>query len=49
MVTSAVESPTLGRPIALAYLHRSLWEPGTEVTVGHGITAQVAALPFVRW
>ena len=49
MVTSAVQSPTLGRPIALAFLHRSLLEPGTGVTVGQGIAAEVAALPFVVW
>ncbi len=43
-VTSSALSPEHG-PIALAYLHRSSWEPGTEVTVGdrRGV---VAALPF---
>lgn len=43
-VTSSVVSPRLGA-IALAYLHHSLCEPGTEVSVG-GRTAVVSALPF---
>jgi folate-binding protein YgfZ len=49
-VTSACESAAAGGPIALAYLHRSLWEPGTAVRVGPaGSPATVAALPFVDW
>jgi folate-binding protein YgfZ len=47
-VTSVAESPRAGA-LALAFLHRSLWEPGTTVTVGQGITAEVAALPMVSW
>jgi len=47
VVTSAAHSPRLGKPIALAFLHRSLWQPGTSVTVGAGTPATVAALPFV--
>jgi folate-binding protein YgfZ len=43
-VTSSVISPRLG-PIALAYLHRSTWEPGGEVTVD-GRRATVHELPF---
>lgn len=46
-VTSAVDSPALGRPIALAYLHRDHTEPGTAVVV-NGDAAVVTALPFVR-
>jgi len=50
-VTSAVLSPTLGRPIALGYVHHDLAEPGTSVTIVHGdasFTAEVTRLPFVR-
>lgn len=43
-VTTAAESPLLG-PIALAYVHRGHFEPGTSVEVdGHAAT--VAALPM---
>jgi folate-binding protein YgfZ len=49
VVTSAARSETLGRPIALALLHRSAWTPGTPVTVGEGNEAEVAALPMVEW
>ena len=45
-VTSRTTSPTLNRPIALAYLHRDFVEPGTAVTVGDQ-SATVTALPFV--
>jgi len=48
VVTSATQSPTLGKPIALAFLHRTLWTPGTRVSVG-GVEAEVAELPFVKW
>ena len=45
-ITSAAESPTLGHPIALGYVHRDFQQPGTSVTVGEraGI---VTMLPFV--
>lgn len=43
-VTSAVVSPDFGS-IALAYVHRSLWSPGTEVTV-EGRSAELIELPF---
>lgn len=43
-VTSSAVSPEFGT-IALAYVHRGLWEPGTEVTVA-GRRAEVVALPF---
>jgi tRNA-modifying protein YgfZ len=43
-VTSSVVSPAFG-PIALAYLHKSSWDPGTRVRLGSR-QATVAALPF---
>jgi aminomethyltransferase len=49
-VTSAVRSIALGRPIALGYVRREHFEPGTAVTVVDGAgeqPAHVAALPFV--
>jgi folate-binding protein YgfZ len=50
-ITSAVRSPALGRPIALGYVRREHFEPGTAVTIhdaGHTVGATVAALPFVE-
>ncbi len=50
-VTSAVLSPALGRPIAIAMAHRDFLEPGTRLTVTHGgaqLTATVTPLPFVK-
>ncbi len=46
-VTSAIPSPALKRPIALAYVHRDFSAPGSEVTLGNGSTARVRDLPFV--
>ena len=49
-LTSSVQSPTLGRPIALGYVHRDCWTPGTRVIVKHDameIDARVTNLPFV--
>jgi folate-binding protein YgfZ len=49
-VTSAVHSPTLERTIALVYLRRECWEPGTLVRISSGpgaVEAEVVALPFV--
>jgi len=43
-VTTAAVSPRLG-PIALAYVHRSAFEPGTALEVG-GVAATVTGLPF---
>jgi folate-binding protein YgfZ len=43
-VTTAGISPVHG-PIAMGYLHRSCFDPGTRVTVG-GHAAEVAALPL---
>lgn len=45
-VTSAVQSPALGRAIALGYVHRDVTTPGTALSVD-GRPATVAALPFV--
>jgi folate-binding protein YgfZ len=49
-VTSAVLSPALGRVIALGYLRRECWEPGTRVRIDadpEPAEAVSAALPFV--
>jgi folate-binding protein YgfZ len=49
-VTSAVRSIALGQPIALGYVRREHFAPGTAVIVRDGersITARVAQLPFV--
>ena len=49
-VTSAVRSVALGRPIALGYVRREHFEPGSAVTVVDGAgeqPARVTALPFV--
>ncbi len=43
-VTTAAVSPRLG-PIAMAFVHRRAFEPGTAVVVG-GAPAVVTALPF---
>jgi aminomethyltransferase len=48
-VTSGVLSPTLGLPIALAYVDVAFTEPGTALTVdvrGHHQPYSVVALPF---
>ena len=47
VLKSAVFSPSLGRPVALAYVKRSHWDAGTEVTVGD-LRAEVAELPLYR-
>jgi folate-binding protein YgfZ len=44
-VTTAGVSPTLG-PVAMGYVHRKGFEPGTPVSVAGG-PARVAALPLV--
>ncbi|MBI4511115.1 MAG: hypothetical protein HY698_15900 [Deltaproteobacteria bacterium] len=43
-ITSSVVSPLFG-PIALAYVHRSSWEPGNKVVIG-GRDGVIAELPF---
>lgn len=50
-ITSAVVSPALGRGLALGFLRREHWDPGTEVEVAglDGLLrAEVSALPFYR-
>ncbi len=50
-ITSPVVSPALGRGIALGFLRREHWEPGTAVEIagdGERLTAEVAPLPFYR-
>jgi glycine cleavage system aminomethyltransferase T len=50
-VTSAVMSPSAGRPVALGYVHRDFVEPGTAVAIAAGaasVPATVVELPFVR-
>jgi folate-binding protein YgfZ len=47
MITSAVRSPALDRPIALGYVHRDFVEPGTVLSVGESTTT-VTRLPFVN-
>ena len=44
-VTSATWSPALGRPIAMAIVHRDHTSPGSIVTID-GVHAVVASLPF---
>ena len=46
-VTSGAWSPTLGHPVALAYVKRDLAEPGTNLTTSTGEAVTVVALPFV--
>jgi glycine cleavage system aminomethyltransferase T len=45
-LTSAAYSPTLGAIVALGYLRKEFFEPGTQVTVA-GKTGVVTPLPFV--
>jgi folate-binding protein YgfZ len=50
-ITSAVVSPALGVTLALGFLRREHWEPGTRVEVRSGgelLPAEVAELPFYR-
>ncbi len=50
-VTSGAPSPTLGHPIAMAYVDSSLAEPGQRLDVdvrGTTVAAEVVALPFYR-
>lgn len=46
-VTSAVESPTLGRRIGLGYVRREQLAPGTQLVVEGGGEAEITQLPFV--
>ncbi|HET6466419.1 MAG TPA: glycine cleavage T C-terminal barrel domain-containing protein, partial [Nitrospiria bacterium] len=44
-ITSAIESPTFGKVIAMGYLHRDFAEPGKDVMI-EGTPAKVVSLPF---
>ena len=51
VVTSGTQSPTLGRPIAMAYVHPEDGEPGTILDVeirDQPVAAAVVPLPFYR-
>jgi aminomethyltransferase len=51
VVTSGTQSPTLGQPIAMAYVTPSDAEPGTIVDVGirdQRVPAEVVPMPFYR-
>ncbi|MDE0572057.1 glycine cleavage system aminomethyltransferase GcvT [Demequina sp. B12] len=51
VVTSGLPSPTLGKPVAMAYVARSHAEPGTELAAdvrGRREPMRVIALPFYR-
>ena len=50
-ITRAAVSPALGVTLALGFLRREHWEPGTRVEVQGGdevLAAEVTALPFYR-
>ncbi|MFG6280203.1 glycine cleavage system aminomethyltransferase GcvT [Microbacterium sp. 5K110] len=50
-ITSGALSPTLGHPVAMAYVSPTAAEPGTPLTIdvrGTRIPATVTALPFYR-
>ncbi|WP_197320197.1 glycine cleavage system aminomethyltransferase GcvT [Saccharomonospora sp. NB11] len=50
-VTSGALSPTLGYPIAMAYVARDVAEPGTTLSVdvrGRAATVDVVSLPFYK-
>ena len=50
-MTSGAPSPTLGHPIAMAYVSTGFEEPGTRLTVdirGVHEDVEVVALPFYR-
>jgi aminomethyltransferase len=50
-ITSGALSPTLGHPIAMAFVAPALSDPGTELFIdvrGTRIPATVTALPFYR-
>ncbi len=49
-VTSAIQSPALNRVIALGYVRREFWEPGTKLRIiaeGQSLDAEVASIPFI--
>ncbi len=46
-VTSAASSPGFGCALALAYLKREAFEPGTRVRLSGDVDGEVSALPFL--
>jgi aminomethyltransferase len=50
VVTSGCPSPSLGHPIAMAYVPTALAEPGTtlDIDLGGGTPATVVTLPFLK-
>ena len=51
VITSGTQSPTLGKPIAMAYVDPARVEPGTILAVeirDQPVSAEVVALPFYR-
>jgi len=46
-LTSTAYSPTLGATVALGYVKRQFYEPGTSVEVDGGLRGTVSQLPFV--
>ena len=51
IITSGALSPTLGHPIAMAYVDRAVSEPGTELQIdvrGSRVAASVVPLPFYK-
>ena len=50
-VTSGCLSPTLDRPIAMAYVDAALVDPGTRLEIDLGrtrVSAETCALPFYK-
>lgn len=50
-ITSACVSPALSKPIAMGYVKRPFYEPGTRLEIlheGHRLLATVVKLPFVK-
>jgi len=48
MITSALDSPTLKRKIALGYAQKGFFAPGTALTLDDQSRATITALPFYR-
>jgi aminomethyltransferase len=51
VVTSGGFAPTLGHPVAMAYVAPALASPGTELVAdvrGHGVTCRVVPMPFIE-
>ena len=46
-LTSSAYSPRLGTSLALGYIKKDFFEPGTELTIDGSLKATVCALPFV--